>query len=224
MAQKTKQLTEKEKHIIQKMQMFPYTVEFCQAFLDEHPRTPIEEMVTPCATFLKTVRKLAKLNIMRINEGYIIVDSIHIGSTEFVLAKLDSEKYEMYVTWYTKNGTDFYEGDYTRDIHAAQKSLLDRAMKEYHIQESRRNPDAEPSVEEKKEVIIRLYDSALDSVVTNFEPLKKAAQNGEVEISFLQIDDTVLTDGLDDDNANAELAARKAIQERILADEAFVVI
>ena len=39
----------------------------------------------------------------RINEGYIITDSIHIGKTEFVLGRLDS-KIPMFVTWACKGG------------------------------------------------------------------------------------------------------------------------
>ena len=37
----------------------------------------------------------------RINEGYVITDSIHVGETEFVFGKLDS-KIPMYVTWACK--------------------------------------------------------------------------------------------------------------------------
>ena len=43
----------------------------------------------------------------RINEGYVITDSIHVGETEFVFGKLDG-KIPMYVTWACKGGNNYY--------------------------------------------------------------------------------------------------------------------
>ena len=65
----------------------------------------------------------------RINEGYIITDSIHIGQTEFVLGKLDN-KIPMFVTWACKGGDNYYWGHYFGDLMEAKKDLLSRAGEE----------------------------------------------------------------------------------------------
>lgn len=65
----------------------------------------------------------------RINEGYIITDSIHIGQTEFVLGKLDN-KIPMFVTWACKGGDNYYWGHYFGDLLEAKKDLLSRAGEE----------------------------------------------------------------------------------------------
>ena len=69
----------------------------------------------------------------RINEGYIITDSIHIGQTEFVLGKLDS-KIPMFVTWACKGGDNYYWGHYFGDLMEAKKDLLSRAGEELECQ------------------------------------------------------------------------------------------
>ena len=62
----------------------------------------------------------------RINQGYVITDSIQIGEMEFVFGKLDSNT-PMYVTWACKGGNDCFWGDYHSDLLSATKDLLDRA-------------------------------------------------------------------------------------------------
>ncbi len=73
----------------------------------------------------------------RINEGYVITDSIHVGETEFVLGKLDS-KIPMYVTWACKGGDNYYWGHYHDDLLKAKKDLLDRAGQELEMQVERK--------------------------------------------------------------------------------------
>ena len=65
----------------------------------------------------------------RINEGYIITDSIHIGQMEFVLGKLDS-KIPMFVTWACKGGDHYFWGHYFTDLTEAKRDLLNRAGEE----------------------------------------------------------------------------------------------
>ena len=72
----------------------------------------------------------------RINEGYVITDSIHVGETEFVFGKLDS-KIPMHVTWACKGGDNYYWGHYFSDTLDAKKDLLDRAGKELEYQKIR---------------------------------------------------------------------------------------
>ena len=43
----------------------------------------------------------------RINQGYVITDSIQIGEMEFVFGKLDSNT-PMYVTWACKGGDNYF--------------------------------------------------------------------------------------------------------------------
>ncbi len=73
----------------------------------------------------------------RINEGYVITDSIHIGETEFVFGKLDS-KIPMYVTWACKGGDNYYWGHYFSDPMEAKRDLLARAGEEVEYQMNRK--------------------------------------------------------------------------------------
>jgi len=73
----------------------------------------------------------------RINEGYVVTDSIHVGETEFVLGKLDS-KIPMYVTWACKGGDNYYWGHYFSDPMEAKKDLLARAGEELEYQMNRK--------------------------------------------------------------------------------------
>ncbi|MDE6280539.1 MAG: hypothetical protein K2M15_01890 [Oscillospiraceae bacterium] len=87
----------------------------------------------------------------RINEGYIITDSIHVGETEFVFGKLDSN-IPMYVTWACKGGDNYYWGHYFSDPLDAKKDLLDRAGEELEFQKEREARAAEkPPKEQDKE-------------------------------------------------------------------------
>lgn len=87
----------------------------------------------------------------RINEGYIITDSIHVGETEFVFGKLDSN-IPMYVTWACKDGDNYYWGHYFADPLEAKKGLLGRAGDELEYQRERRARAAEePPREPDKE-------------------------------------------------------------------------
>ena len=69
----------------------------------------------------------------RLNAGYRIVDSVSVGSVEYVLA-VHTEKPNMYVTWQC-NGYDPYNqtfgycwGHYFNDELAAKADLLMRAL------------------------------------------------------------------------------------------------
>ncbi len=73
----------------------------------------------------------------RINEGYVITDSIQVEETEFVFGKLDG-KMPMYVTWACKGGDYYYWGHYFSDPLAAKKDLLGRASEELEYQMERR--------------------------------------------------------------------------------------
>lgn len=68
------------------------------------------------------------INTQRRNEDYILLDSITVGKTEYVLGKLDSEKVDMWVTWAKDTEKDyFYWGHYFSEEAKAKKDLLDRA-------------------------------------------------------------------------------------------------
>ena len=86
----------------------------------------------------------------RINEGYIITDSIHIGQTEFVLGKLDS-KIPMYVTWACKGGDYYYWGHYSTDLMEAKRDLLNRASEELeYLMTQHGRSGARPKEQEKE--------------------------------------------------------------------------
>ena len=86
----------------------------------------------------------------RINEGYIITDSIQVGETEFVFGKLNS-KIPMYVTWVCKGGDNYYWGHYFSDPLEAKQDLLDRAGEELEYQKIRQGRSDKGPKEVEKE-------------------------------------------------------------------------
>ena len=77
---------------------------------------------------------------VRINQGYIITDSCHVGDSEFVLG-VHSTAPQQFVTWKCSNQTDYYWGHYFSDLFAAQKDLVARAQEELQcLEEKRQNP------------------------------------------------------------------------------------
>ncbi len=78
----------------------------------------------------------------RINEGFVITDSIQVGEMEFVFGKLDS-KTPTYVTWACKGGDYYFWGHYFSDPLEAKKDLLGRAGEELEYQMERRARAAE---------------------------------------------------------------------------------
>lgn len=63
----------------------------------------------------------------RSNKGYVITDSIHIGSAEFVIGENQTQFGTMYVTWQCKDDRDYFWGHYLTGRQAAEEDLLDRA-------------------------------------------------------------------------------------------------
>lgn len=80
---------------------------------------------------------------IRMNAGYIITDSIHIGKAEFVLG-VNEKAPSPYVTWECKDGSNYFWGHYCNTLFGAQKDLCDRATREIHILE----PE-QPTAEDK---------------------------------------------------------------------------
>ena len=62
---------------------------------------------------------------MRINAGYTITDSIHIGKAEFVIGEMPNAP-APFVTWECKNGDNYFWGHYFKDEYSAQKDLVAR--------------------------------------------------------------------------------------------------
>ena len=83
----------------------------------------------------------------RINAGYIITDSIHVGEMEFVLG-VHSTAANQFVTWACKDGKDYFWGHYFNDLMAATKDLIDRAEQEVKFcmrhEEKAQQPQKEP--------------------------------------------------------------------------------
>ena len=77
----------------------------------------------------------------RMNAGYLITDSIHIGTTEFVLGVSIAER-SMFVTWACQGSDYYYWGHYHSDLLAAKKDLLERAGAELEYQMTKRNAPA----------------------------------------------------------------------------------
>lgn len=87
----------------------------------------------------------------RINEGYVITDSVHIGSAEFVIGQNETKCGTMYVTWRCANGTDYYWGHYFDDRFAAQKDLVARAQEEVQYLDTKRQSQEQQKPSKKKE-------------------------------------------------------------------------
>lgn len=71
----------------------------------------------------------------RINIGYRITDSIHIGETEFVIGEKPS-KPPMFVTWACKNGNDYCWGHYLGSRADSERDLVKRAAERLRFLES----------------------------------------------------------------------------------------
>lgn len=81
---------------------------------------------------------------LRINEGYIITDSIHIGEYEFVLG-VSQHIANDFVTWRCNNGNYYYWGHYHTDLFSAQKDLVKRAAEK--VRELQEILDAKKAME-----------------------------------------------------------------------------
>ena len=79
----------------------------------------------------------------RMNAGYVITDSIHIGKAEFVIGENQTCFGTMYVTWECKNGNNYFWGHYMDSRRAAEKDLLERAGQELEIQQRREKQEKE---------------------------------------------------------------------------------
>lgn len=76
----------------------------------------------------------------RSNQGYEIIESRTIGSTEFVIGH-NPHAPNPYVCWHCKNGTDYYWGVYVNELAAAKKSFDERCQQTGRFH---RNADAKP--------------------------------------------------------------------------------
>ena len=73
---------------------------------------------------------------VRMNAGYIITSSVHIGEGEFVLG-VSAKSPGQFVTWKCSGGNDYYWGHYFSDQFAAEKDLVARAQEEIEFLEER---------------------------------------------------------------------------------------
>ena len=72
----------------------------------------------------------------RVNQGYEIVQSIEVGTSEFVLG-VSQYHPEQFVTWKCRGKTDYYWGHYTDSLLKATKDLCERALEEIAYLEQR---------------------------------------------------------------------------------------
>ena len=72
----------------------------------------------------------------RVNQGYEIVQSIEVGTSEFVLG-VSQYHPEQFVTWKCSGKTDYYWGHYTDSQLKATKDLCERALEEIAYLEQR---------------------------------------------------------------------------------------
>lgn len=84
---------------------------------------------------------------LRINAGYIITSSVHVGESEFVLG-VSTKVPGQFVTWKCSGGNDYYWGHYFSDQFAAEKDLVARAQEEIQVLEER--PEKQKPTKEKE--------------------------------------------------------------------------
>ena len=82
----------------------------------------------------------------RLNAGYRIEDSIHIGDSEFVLGVHTKRPETMFVTWKYSEGSGYYWGHYYNDRFTALKDLVSRAQEEILYVEQRKEQNKETEV------------------------------------------------------------------------------
>ncbi len=88
---------------------------------------------------------------IRMNAGYIITDSVHVGEAEFVLG-VHSTAPKQFVTWTCKGGNDYFWGHYHSDLLSATKDLLERATQELEFcMESKAINKAQPPTKKPEE-------------------------------------------------------------------------
>lgn len=76
---------------------------------------------------------------MRVNQNYVIVNSINVGDAEFVLG-VNMKAPSQFVTWECKNGTDYFWGHYFSDQLKAQKDLCVRGLETAKFLEQNSKP------------------------------------------------------------------------------------
>lgn len=69
-------------------------------------------------------------NEKRVNQGYEIIESRIVGSTEFVIGHNPNAP-NPYVCWHYKNGTDYFWGSYCNTLKAARQKMNERAETAY---------------------------------------------------------------------------------------------
>ena len=84
---------------------------------------------------------------VRINAGYIITSSVHVGESEFVLG-VSTKAPGQFVTWKCSDGNNYYWGHYFSDQFAAEKDLVARAQEEIEFLEER--PEKQKPTKEKE--------------------------------------------------------------------------
>lgn len=88
----------------------------------------------------------------RINQGYEIIQSIQVGSAEFVLGE-HPKAASRYVTWECKDKNNYFNGNYMGNLLAATKDLCERAMAEIEYleqKEAERNSNQKNQEEPRK--------------------------------------------------------------------------
>lgn len=86
---------------------------------------------------------------VRINAGYIITSSVHIGESEFVLG-VNTKAPGQFVTWKCSDGSNYYWGHYFSDQFAAEKDLISRAQERIRILEGQSPKQKSPKDKERE--------------------------------------------------------------------------
>lgn len=66
---------------------------------------------------------------LRMNQEYIITNSVNIDDCEFVLG-VSTKSSNLFVTGECTDGNRYFEGHYHNDLYSAQKDLISRCQRE----------------------------------------------------------------------------------------------
>lgn len=87
---------------------------------------------------------------IRMNAGYVITDSVHVGDMEFVLGVSNTAPAQ-FVTWACKGDDNYFWGHYQTDYIAAVRDLLARASQELELVERQQTRQIQQPQKTEKE-------------------------------------------------------------------------
>ena len=150
----------------------------------------------------------------RVNQGYEIVQSIEVGTSEFVLG-VSQYHPEQFVTWKCSGKTDYYWGHYTDSLLKATKDLCERALEEIAYLEQREQRKGTKREIQKTEQERQVWKLAQinNKAVRSLSKLMEAGFDNEKAVVNMTMDDILSLPGI----TVAEIGMINEIQKAVKA-------